>query len=70
MPSVSAVALHRDPVEWPVDLYTDITSLSPEHSQLDDCHCDAHNTEHGQVTGALADWIVGRLGKQARPAAG
>ncbi|MET8868945.1 hypothetical protein ABZW11_38970 [Nonomuraea sp. NPDC004580] len=70
VPSVSAVALQYDPVEWPVDLYTDITSLSPEHSQLDDYHCDAHNTEHGQVTGALADWILGQLGKQARPAAG
>ncbi|MGW3342219.1 hypothetical protein ACWDA3_02880 [Nonomuraea rubra] len=63
VPSVSAVALQYDPLEWPIDLYTDITSLSPEQSQLDDYQCDSHNSEHGQVTGVLADWILGQLGK-------
>ncbi|WP_188196017.1 hypothetical protein [Nonomuraea sp. SYSU D8015] len=63
VPSVSAVALQYDPVEWPVDLYTDITSLSPEQSQLDDYHCDSHNSEHGQVTATLAEWILGQVGK-------
>ncbi|GAA3548430.1 hypothetical protein GCM10022419_030900 [Nonomuraea rosea] len=63
VPSVSAVALQYDPVEWTVDLYTDITSLSPEHSQLDDYQCDADNSEHGQVTATLAEWILGQLAK-------
>ena len=63
VPSVSAVALQFDPVEWPVDLYTDITSLSPEQSELDDYQCDAHNSEHGQVTATLAEWILDQLGK-------
>ncbi|MEV0612614.1 hypothetical protein AB0I81_04750 [Nonomuraea sp. NPDC050404] len=63
VPTVSAVALQYDPVDWTVDLYTDITSLSPEHSQLDDFHCDSHNSEHGQVTATLAEWILGQLGK-------
>ncbi|MCK2215995.1 hypothetical protein MF672_019660 [Actinomadura sp. ATCC 31491] len=63
VPSVSSVALQYDPLEWPVDLYTDITALSPEHSQLDDYHCDAHNSEHGKVTATLAEWILGQLGK-------
>ncbi|MFB4282796.1 MULTISPECIES: hypothetical protein [unclassified Nonomuraea] len=63
VPTVSAVALHYDPLEWTVDLYTDITSLSPEHSQLDDFQCDSQNSEHGQVTGPLAEWILGQLGK-------
>ncbi|MGW0804468.1 hypothetical protein [Nonomuraea sp. NPDC002799] len=63
VPSVSAVALQYDPVEWTVDLYTDITSLSPEHSQLDDFQCDADNSEHGSVTPTLAEWILGQLAK-------
>ncbi|MEV0387143.1 hypothetical protein [Nonomuraea sp. NPDC050643] len=63
VPSVSAVALQYDPLEWPVDLYTDITALSPEQSQLDDFQCDAHNSEHGEVTATLAEWILGQLGK-------
>ncbi|MBF8191139.1 hypothetical protein ITP53_36610, partial [Nonomuraea sp. K274] len=62
VPSVSAVALQYDPVEWTVDLYTDITALSPEQSQLDDYQCDADNSEHGQVTATLAEWILGQLG--------
>ncbi|MEW9550323.1 hypothetical protein [Nonomuraea sp. NPDC050783] len=63
VPSVSSVALQFDPLEWPVDLYTDITALSPEHSQLDDYHCDAQNSEHGKVTAPLAEWILDQLGK-------
>lgn len=63
VPSVSAVALRYDPVEWPVDLYTDITALSPEQSQLDDYHCDSDNSEHGKVTATLAEWILGQLAK-------
>ncbi|WP_157549896.1 hypothetical protein [Nonomuraea candida] len=63
VPSVSAVALQYDPLDWTVDLYTDITSLSPEQSQLDDFHCDSHNSEHGEVTATLAEWILGQLGK-------
>ncbi|HEX4812982.1 MAG TPA: hypothetical protein VFV66_09540, partial [Nonomuraea sp.] len=63
VPSVSAVSLQYDPVDWPVDLYTDITALSPEQSQLDDYHCDSDNTEHGQVTATLAEWILGQLSK-------
>ncbi|TMR88238.1 hypothetical protein [Nonomuraea basaltis] len=63
VPSVSAVSLQYDPVEWTVDLYTDITALSPEQSQLDDYHCDSDNSEHGEVTATLAEWIVGQLAK-------
>ncbi|TMR09376.1 hypothetical protein ETD86_43885 [Nonomuraea turkmeniaca] len=63
VPSVSALALQYDPVEWPVDLYLDITALSPEQSQLDDYHGDAHNSEHGKVTATLAEWIVDQLVK-------
>jgi hypothetical protein len=63
VPSVSAVALQYDPMEWPVDLYTDITALSPEQSQLDDYHCDSHNSEHGSVTATLAEWILDQLAK-------
>ncbi|GAB2921955.1 hypothetical protein ACFMQL_29615 [Nonomuraea fastidiosa] len=62
VPSVSPVALRFDPVGRPVDLYTDITALSPEQSELDDFPCDAHNSEHGQVTATLAEWILDRLG--------
>ncbi|MFI6925704.1 hypothetical protein ACIBIZ_37575 [Nonomuraea spiralis] len=63
VPSVSAVALQYDPVDWTVDLYTDITALSPEQSELDDYQCDSDNSEHGTVTGTLADWILTHLSK-------
>jgi hypothetical protein len=63
VPSVSALALQYDPVEWTVDLYTDITALSPEHSELDDYQGDADNSEHGKVTGRLAEWILAHLSK-------
>ncbi|NUP02866.1 MAG: hypothetical protein HOW59_33580 [Nonomuraea sp.] len=63
VPSVSAVALQYDPVDWTVDLYTDITALSPEQSELDDHQCDSDNSEHGQVTGTLAEWILTHLSK-------
>ncbi|MGN9839818.1 hypothetical protein ACTMTI_17005 [Nonomuraea sp. H19] len=63
VPSVSAVALQYDPVEWTVDLYTDITALSPAQSQLDDYQCDSDNSEHGKVTATLAEWILRQLAK-------
>ncbi|MFF4190427.1 hypothetical protein [Nonomuraea sp. NPDC001831] len=63
VPTVSALALQYDPLDWTVDLYTDITALSPEQSELDDYQCDSDNSEHGTVTGTLADWILGHLTK-------
>ncbi|MGW4425037.1 hypothetical protein [Streptosporangium sp. NPDC004631] len=61
VPSVSAVALKYDPVDWPVDLYTDLSTMPAGSSDLDDFHCDTENSEHSKVTKTLADWILERI---------
>jgi len=61
VPSVSAVALDYDPVTWPIDLYTDISTLPPERSHLDDFICDDQNSPHSAITASLATWILERL---------
>ncbi|NRQ39166.1 hypothetical protein HII36_46200 [Nonomuraea sp. NN258] len=63
VPSVSAVALNYDPVDWPIDLYTNLSALPPDRSDLDDFHCDGDNGAHGTVTPALAEWILAHLTK-------
>ncbi|WP_051969163.1 lipase family protein [Kitasatospora azatica] len=60
VPSVSAVALDYDPVEWNVDPYEKVEGAD-EKSALDEFKCDSENTVHSQVTKPLVDWIVERI---------
>jgi len=61
VPSISAVALDFDPLSWPLDPYTDIASLRPNTSSLDEFACARTNTPHSAITGELADWILARI---------
>ncbi|GHH64956.1 hypothetical protein GCM10017673_08500 [Streptosporangium violaceochromogenes] len=61
VPSVSAAALKYDPVGWPVDLHTDLSTLPGGSSHLNDFRCDVTNSAHGTVTRTLAEWILAQL---------
>lgn len=63
VPTVSAVALNYDPVGWPIDLYTDVSALSPEESALDDFQCDTENSGHSSVSQTLVEWILAQITK-------
>ncbi|OQD55437.1 hypothetical protein BM536_012710 [Streptomyces phaeoluteigriseus] len=57
--SVSAVAI-RD-VETQEDLYTPISELAREESELDDFFCSPTTTEHTAITAELCTWLMDRL---------
>ncbi|TGA96429.1 hypothetical protein [Streptomyces sp. MZ04] len=59
VPAVSAVAI-RD-LDTEENLYTDIGSLSPEESELDDFLCASQNEGHTLITEELCTWIMDRL---------
>ncbi|USQ88448.1 alpha/beta hydrolase [Streptomyces phaeoluteigriseus] len=59
VPSVSAVAI-RD-VETQEDLYTPISGLVAEESELDDFFCSPTTTEHTAITAELCTWLMNRL---------
>ncbi|MFE7647560.1 esterase/lipase family protein [Streptomyces phaeoluteigriseus] len=59
VPSVSAVAI-RD-VETQEDLYTPISELVAEESELDDFFCSPTTTEHTAITAELCTWLMNRL---------
>jgi hypothetical protein len=61
VPTISAVSLDYDPLSWPIDLYTDITTLTPGTSALDEFCCDTTNSAHSKITPTLADWILTRI---------
>ncbi|WP_327587499.1 hypothetical protein OHA25_11185 [Nonomuraea sp. NBC_00507] len=61
VPSVSAVALARDPRHWQADLYTDLRELSKDDTFLDTFCCDTGNHPHGAVSKALVEWFVAQL---------
>ncbi|MFF4405700.1 hypothetical protein ACFY2W_33300 [Streptomyces sp. NPDC001262] len=63
VPSVSAVALTEENLEWPHCLGTDISSLAPDRYALDEICCETGNTEHGSVSQQLMEWILIRLAK-------
>jgi hypothetical protein len=59
VPSVSAVAV-RD-IDTDADLYADITSMSPDASDLDDFRCAARAEAHTSISRELCEWIIERL---------
>ena len=59
VPSVSAVAI-RD-IDNQADLYTDISTLPPRASELDEFLCSSANEEHTVITEELCTWILDRL---------
>lgn len=61
VPSISAVALDFDPLSWPIDPYTDIASLPPSMSSLDEFACAQTNTAHSEITPELAEWVLARI---------
>ncbi|MEU6723198.1 hypothetical protein ABZ917_05750 [Nonomuraea wenchangensis] len=61
VPSVSAIALARDPLTWPSELYTDLRQLQKDETFLDAYCCDTRNTPHGAVSRTLAEWFVDQL---------
>jgi hypothetical protein len=61
VPSISAVALDFDPLSWPIDLHTDISTLNSGTSALDDFACDTTNSPHSTITATLADWMLTRI---------
>lgn len=58
-PSVSAVAI-RD-IDTREQLYTDIGSLPPDDSELDEFRCASANEPHTLMTEELGQWIIDRL---------
>ena len=63
VPSVSAVAVDYDPVQWEVDLHENLRTLDPSRSLLDEFCCNDTNSEHSRVTRTLAEWILARIAK-------
>ncbi|MCF6467686.1 hypothetical protein FAF44_04565 [Nonomuraea sp. MG754425] len=61
VPSISAIALARDPFEWQHDLYADLSDLPKDETFLDAFCCDATNTEHGAVSRPLVEWFLEQL---------
>jgi hypothetical protein len=61
VPSVSAVALARDPRQWHTELYTDLRELPKDETFLDAFCCDTGNHPHGAVSKALVEWFVAQL---------
>jgi hypothetical protein len=61
VPSISAVAI-RDPND-PDSLYADISSLSPEDSELDEFLCASDNQTHSLMTEELGRRLIDRLPK-------
>ncbi|GAA3694655.1 hypothetical protein GCM10022224_070310 [Nonomuraea antimicrobica] len=61
VPSVSAIALARDPFEWQADLYQDLSGLPKDETFLDAFCCDAVDTEHSSVSGPLIEWFLEQL---------
>lgn len=59
VPAVSAVAI-RD-VDTEANLYTDIDSLPPDQSDLDEFRTASANQEHTKITEELCTWILDRL---------
>ncbi|MFC9431283.1 esterase/lipase family protein [Streptomyces sp. NPDC056987] len=59
VPSVSAVSV-RD-LDQQEDLYTNIDSLPPEQSDLDDYLLSGSNDPHAGMTAELGEWILDRL---------
>ncbi|GAA3116919.1 hypothetical protein ACFFR3_32965 [Nonomuraea salmonea] len=61
VPSVSAVALARDPFQWQSELYHDLGDLPKDETFLDAFCCDTANTEHGAVSRPLIEWFLDQL---------
>jgi hypothetical protein len=61
VPSASAVALARDPLQWQSDLYTDLRALPKDETSLDAFCCDTGNRPHGAVSKSLVEWFVAQL---------
>jgi hypothetical protein len=59
VPAVSAVAI-RD-IRDEADLYTNIGSLDPTESELDEFECSTENDKHTEMTAHLGGWILDRL---------
>jgi len=63
VPTVSAIALDKDPLTWTEDLYRPAGDITADDVRLDDFRCARTNTEHGSVQRELVEWIVDRLAK-------
>ncbi|MYS86858.1 hypothetical protein [Embleya scabrispora] len=63
VPTVSAIALDKDPVIWTEDLYRPAIEITTDDVWLDDFRCARTNTEHGSVQRELVEWIVEKLAK-------
>lgn len=61
VPAVSAAALDFDPAKWDVDPAAPITDDALNRGHLDEVTFDEANSEHGHLSRALVDWIVGQL---------
>ncbi|MFF3075209.1 lipase family alpha/beta hydrolase [Kitasatospora sp. NPDC057904] len=61
VPAVSAAALDFDPAKWDVDPAAPITDDALDRGHLDEVTFDEANSEHGHLSRALVDWIVGQL---------
>ncbi|WP_052422868.1 hypothetical protein [Nonomuraea candida] len=61
VPSVSAIALARDPFEWQSDLHLDLSDLPKDETFLDAFCCDAVNTAHSSVSRPLIEWFLEQL---------
>lgn len=63
VPTVSAIALDKDPLTWTEDLYRPATGITTDDVQLDDFQCARTNTEHSSVQRELVEWVVDKLAK-------
>ncbi|MEV0230640.1 hypothetical protein [Nonomuraea sp. NPDC050786] len=61
VPTVSAIALARDPLQWQADLYQDLADLPKDETFLDAFCCDTGNSAHGEVSQVLVDWLLEQL---------
>ncbi|SDK68995.1 hypothetical protein SAMN05421874_11059 [Nonomuraea maritima] len=61
VPTVSAIALTRDPYQWQPDLYKDLRDLPKDETLLDAFCCDIANRRHCAVSQPLIEWFVGQL---------
>ncbi|MFI7616072.1 esterase/lipase family protein [Nonomuraea terrae] len=61
VPTVSAIALTRDPYQWQPDLYKDLRDLPKDETLLDAFCCDTANREHSAVSKPLIEWFLEQL---------
>lgn len=59
VPSVSAVAI--EDIDTQEKVYTDINSLPPENSELDEFRCATDNEAHTLMTEELGMWIIDHI---------